>query len=205
MELSPKLSTHFVVSQVITFNSCSELTSATPEKCANKFSTMLVELKWLIEHWSLSGKGDKDLDGHTADEDNFGSLHCSQGALGSCANFVGTSQLYILYLWEYLDVHNLLKTSFQQLDRKIAARNGGKGEPSIIQSGKTEPSGNTSTLGTNKTKNSPASRFDDDKIGNSIQSLGESNIRAAHIESNAAEKIPYAIYCSTYEHRRDRW
>jgi hypothetical protein len=44
MELSPKLSTHFVVSRVITFGSCLELTAATPEKCANIFSTMLVEL-----------------------------------------------------------------------------------------------------------------------------------------------------------------
>ncbi len=43
MELSLKLSTHFVVSRVIT--SCSELTAATPEKCANKFSIMLVELQ----------------------------------------------------------------------------------------------------------------------------------------------------------------
>ena len=32
------------------------------------------------------------------------------------------------------------------------------------------------------------SGFDDDKIGNSIQSLGESNVRAARIESNASEK-----------------
>ncbi len=48
MELSPKLSTHFVVSRVIAFDSCSELTPATPEKCSNKFSMMLVELQWLI-------------------------------------------------------------------------------------------------------------------------------------------------------------
>ncbi len=189
MELTPKLSTHFVVSRVITFDSCSELTAATPEKCANKFSTILVELQRLIGRWSLSGKGDEDLDGHTADEDNFGSLHCSQGALDSRANFLGTSQPYILYLWEYLDAHDLLRTSFQRLDEKVAARIGGKGVPSIIHSGKGKPSDNTSTLGTNKSKNSPASGFDDDKIGNSIQSLGESNIRAARIESNnAAEK-----------------
>ena len=119
MELSPKLSTHFVVSRVIKFESCSELTAATPEKCANKFSTMLVELQRLIGCWSLSGKGDEDLDGHTADEDNFGSLRCSQGALDSRANFLGTSQSYILYLWEYLDVHDLLRTSFQQLSEKV--------------------------------------------------------------------------------------
>jgi hypothetical protein len=71
MELSPNLSTHFVVSRVITFDSCLELTAATPEKCANIFSTMLVELQRLIGRWSLSGKGDEDLDGHTADKDNF--------------------------------------------------------------------------------------------------------------------------------------
>jgi hypothetical protein len=135
MELSPKLSTHFVVSRVITFNSCSELTAATPEKCANKFSTMLVELQRLIRRWSLSGKGDEDLDRHTADEDYFGSLRCSQGALDSRANFLGTSQSCILYLWEFLDAHDLLSSSFQRLNGKVAARNGGKGGPSIIQSG----------------------------------------------------------------------
>ena len=43
MGLSPKLSTHFVVSRDITFDSCLELTPATPEKCTNKFLTMLVD------------------------------------------------------------------------------------------------------------------------------------------------------------------
>jgi hypothetical protein len=65
-------------------------------------------------------------------------------------------------LWEFLDAHDLLRTSFQRLDEKIATRNGRKGVPSIIQSGKAKPSDNASTLGTNKTKNSPASGFDDE-------------------------------------------
>jgi hypothetical protein len=72
---------------------------------------MLVELKRLIGRWSLSGKGDEDLDGHTADQDYFSSLCCSQGALDSRVNFLDTSQLYIIYLWEFLDVHDLLRTS----------------------------------------------------------------------------------------------
>ncbi len=38
IKLSPKLSTHFVVSRVITFNSCSKLTATTPKKWANNFS-----------------------------------------------------------------------------------------------------------------------------------------------------------------------
>jgi hypothetical protein len=56
---------------------------------------MLVKLQRLIGHWSLSGKGDEDLDGHGADKEDFGSLRCSQGALDSRANFLGTSQPYM--------------------------------------------------------------------------------------------------------------
>ncbi len=121
-------------------------------------------------------------------EEDFGSLRCSQGALDSRANFLGTSQPYILYLGENVDVHDLLRTSFQQLNENVATRNGGKGVPAIIQSGKAKPSDDALTLGTNKTKNSPASGFNDDRISNSIQLLGESNIRAARIKSNAVEK-----------------
>ena len=56
MESSPKLSTHVVVSRAITFDSCSDLSSATHDKCANNVSTMLVELQWLSGCRSLSGK-----------------------------------------------------------------------------------------------------------------------------------------------------
>jgi hypothetical protein len=77
MGLSPNLSTQFVVNRVFTFDSCLDVTSATPDKCSNKFLTMMVELQWLIARWSLSGKGDEDPDGHTADKDKFGSLSCS--------------------------------------------------------------------------------------------------------------------------------
>ena len=81
----------------------------------------------------------------------LGSLTCcSQGALNSRANFWGTSQPYILYLWEYLNAHDLLKTSFQRLDPQVAAKNGGKGVPSIIrsQTAKHSPSDESSAFGT---------------------------------------------------------
>jgi len=59
----------------------------------------------MVSRWSLCGKGDEDLDGYNTGEDEedvFGSLtRCSQGALDSRAKFLGTSQPYILYLWEY--------------------------------------------------------------------------------------------------------
>ncbi len=116
MALSPKLSRQFVTSWVITFDSCSEYAAATPDKWANRFATMIVELHRLIGRWSLSGKGDEDLDEYDADNknDNLRNLsRCSQGAIDSWVNFLGTSQPYILYLWEYLNAHDLLQTSFQ--------------------------------------------------------------------------------------------
>ncbi len=104
------------------------LASTNTEKCAHTFATMTVELQIqrMISRWSLSGKGDEDLDGYNAGEDEegvFGSLTCcSQGAFNSRAIFLGTSQPYLLYLWEYLNAHDLLKTSFQHLDPKVAAK-----------------------------------------------------------------------------------
>jgi hypothetical protein len=129
MALSPKLMMQSFDSWVITFYSCSDFSAMTPDKCAHQFSTMMVELQRLIGRWSLSSKQDEDLDGYDADEekDNFGNLsRCSQGAPDSRANFLGTSQPYILYLWEYLSAHDLLKTSFniyiQRLPSKMEAR-----------------------------------------------------------------------------------
>jgi hypothetical protein len=88
---------------------------------------MTVELQRMISRWSLNGNGDEDLDEYNAGEDED-----MYGALDSRANFLGTSHPTILYLWEYLNAHDLLKTSFQHLDVKVATKNGGKGVPSIL-------------------------------------------------------------------------
>jgi hypothetical protein len=146
---------------------------------------MIVELHRLIGRWSLSGKGDEDLDEYDADDknDNLGNLSCcSQGAIDSWANFLGTSQPYILYLWEYLNAHDLFKKSFQRLDPKVAAKNGGKGVPSVICSlpAKCSPSDTSTTELTNKEN--------EDAISVSITLLRENNLRAAHVELNATEK-----------------
>jgi len=42
----PQLTTHFVDSRVISFDS--DLSAATPEKCSHKFATMTVELQRMI-------------------------------------------------------------------------------------------------------------------------------------------------------------
>ncbi len=139
----------------------------------------------MIGRWSLSGKGDEDLDEYDADEENnnFGNMsRCSQGALDSQANFLGTSQPYILYLWEYLNAHNLLKTLFQRLDPKVATKNGGKGVPSIICSlpAKRSPFDTSTMESTNKEN--------EDAISVSITLLGDNNLKVARVKSDATEK-----------------
>ena len=73
--------------------------------------------------------------------------------------------------------------SFQRLDPKVAAKNGGKGVPSILrfQLAKHSPSNESSMLGTRISEN-------EDVISVSIDLLGENNLRAARLESNATEK-----------------
>jgi hypothetical protein len=161
---------------------------------------MILELHRLIGWWSLSGKGEEDLDKYDADDeiDDFGNLSCcSQGALDSRANFLGTSRPYILYLWEYLNEHDLLKTLFQRLDPKVAVKNGGKGVPSIIHSlpAKRSPSDTSTMESTN--------RENEDAISVSITLLGENNLRAARVESNTTEKIHSIILSTIFKCKRD--
>ena len=82
-----------------------------------------------------------------------------------------------------MNAHDLLKTSFQRLDPKVAAKNGGKGVPSIIRSqpAKHSPSDESLAFGTIMTEK-------EDAISVSINLLGENNLRAARLESNATEK-----------------
>ncbi len=77
-----------------------------------------------------------------------------------------------------------MKTLFQRLDPKVAAKNGGKRVPSILQFqlAKHSPSNESSTLETRKSDN-------EDAISVSINLLGENNLRAARLESNAPQSI----------------
>jgi hypothetical protein len=141
-------------------------------------------ISWYNRWWSLSGKGDEDLHGYNAVEEKNDLGNLSQGMLDSGANVLGASHPYILYLWEYLNAHDLLKMSFQHLEPKVANRNRGKGVPLIIQPATTigSPSNDTSTLETSRTK------ANKDAISISINMLGENNVRAVRIEPNATKK-----------------
>ena len=92
MALLPQLLTHFIDSRVISLDS--DLSAVTHEKCSHNFATMTVELQRMISRWSLSGKGDEDLDKYGAGEDEDLNVseslkRCSQSKLDSCANFWG--------------------------------------------------------------------------------------------------------------------
>jgi hypothetical protein len=93
-----------------------------------------------------------------------------------------------------------LKTSFKRLDPKVIAKNGGKGVLSILRSqlAKHSPSDESSTLGTSRMSEN------EDAISISINLLGENNLRAARLESDATEKKNSAIYCTIYKHNRGR-
>jgi hypothetical protein len=73
--------------------------------------------------------------------------------------------------------------SFQHLDPKVAAKNGGKGVPSIIcfLPAKRSPS-DTLTMESTMRENA-------DVISISMNFLGENNLRAVCLELNATEKI----------------
>ena len=80
---------------------------------------------------------------------------------------------------------------FQSLDPTVAAKNGGKGVPSIIRSqpAKHSPSDETSMLERRMREN-------EDAISVSINLLGKNNKIAARLKSNATEKntLPNLLY-----------
>ena len=87
-----------------------------------------------------SGKGDGGFfDGSKNCMENlhespaFGSTHNHpQLALDQCKNFMERKCTYLLYLWETLECHDLLRSSMQHLNNDVSAANGSFGMPSVI-------------------------------------------------------------------------
>ena len=134
----PDLHNDYKDSIVIPHSKVSSLAAATPEKCKEKMSTMMVSLKRIIDKWERSGQGeggiDVEMDGDEATEFEFGSLkNRSRGALESRASFINDSPPYLLYLWEILDRYQLLTDSFSALSKKMSSKNGGKGVKSVLR------------------------------------------------------------------------
>ena len=135
----------------IPFELISHLQPATPEKVEEKWNSMNLALKRGIQNWERSGQGDG---GHTNDEDEddgsansdddeslgddgddreFGSLKGrGRTALDLRRNFFDDRATYLLYLWDILDEHDLVKSTMQQLLDGVGAGNGRNGVPSVI-------------------------------------------------------------------------
>jgi hypothetical protein len=146
----------------IPFDAVCNFLPATPEKVEEKWNGMNLALKRGIQNWERSGQGDG---GYTEDDDdegskssksnddddyeddnfvgavdeenNFGSLTGrGRQALDLRRNFFDAKATYLLYLWDVLDEHNLVKSSMQQLLEGIGAGNGSNRVPSVIGGGK---------------------------------------------------------------------
>ncbi len=62
----------------------------------------------------------------------FGRLkNRNQHALASCHIFFRDRQLYLLYLWEMLNIHDLLGSALQK-NNIVSATNGSSGVPSVV-------------------------------------------------------------------------
>jgi hypothetical protein len=132
----------FSESIVIPHSKVSHLAVATPEKCKEKLSTMLVALKRIVDKWERSGQGDGGIDVERDGDETMGIetgietgllQHRTRGALESRSSFLNNNQPYLLYLWEILDKYQLLSSSFSALSKKVSSTNGSKGVKSVFR------------------------------------------------------------------------
>jgi hypothetical protein len=117
----------------------------------------------------------------------FGSLqNRSQNALASRRNFFRDRQLYLLYLWEMLNTHDLLGSALQRLNNNVSATNGSSGVPSVIRAG-----GNNNNE--DDASDGPSSKGSTNSViaslGKSIEKHGQSLLDVAKIDANQKEKL----------------
>jgi hypothetical protein len=151
-----ELHSDFALPIVIDHDLVSDMAPATPEKVKDKWSSLVHELKRKIEKWEMSGQGDG---GHmTFDFEEDDELNCGmeddlmdepsaeprpkpafgqlsnrpRTALDSRSAFFRDKESYLLYFWEVLDKNNLMVSSMQRLENRVAATNGADGIPSVI-------------------------------------------------------------------------
>ena len=152
-----ELHSDFAFPIVIDHDVVSDMAPATPEKVKDRWASLVHELKRKIENWEMSGQGDGgcvtfdiyDEDSVGCGEDDimeklsddlsadpprpkpaFGELrNRPRAALDSRAAFFRDKESYLLYLWEVLENNNLMVSSMQRLDKRVA---GADGIPSVI-------------------------------------------------------------------------
>ncbi len=182
----PQLHSNFAVSDIILYVDVADLTVATAEKVEDKWSTMVLEMNKCIANWQKSGEGEGGIGSNNELDHEFGSLkNRSQSALASRRNFFRDRQLYLLYLWEMLNTHDLLGSALQRLNNTVSATNGSSGVPSVIRAtGNNNNEDDASDGPSSKGSNSVIA-----SLGKSIEKHGQSLVDVAKIDANQKDKF----------------
>jgi hypothetical protein len=199
----PDVHSEFARPIPLAFDTVSHMQPATAEKVEKRWQSMNLQLNRIISNWERSGQGDGGFmeHGDLADEDEyeegnedsivepeFGALrNRPQRALDQRKYFTNGKSVYLLYLWEMLEKHDLLGSSIQRLSASVCASNGNCAVPLII-GGKHSVDDNFSVgFGSNgSSKKGKKNGIVD--LSTSIDKHGESLLKVAHIAAAQQEK-----------------
>ena len=189
----------------IPFDAVASMVPATPEKVEEKWNTMNLTLKRIIQNWERSGQGyggyvDVDESGEEdeepgeevdADNETF-AFECLEGrsqvALDSRSNFFDGKNMYLLYLWDVLEEHGLTQSTMQQLLDGVGCANGSEGVPSTI-GGKRSLDEDSSLGSSKKSRGKHNNEVDAFKqLSGSIEKHSNSLVTAAKIAAAEQEK-----------------
>jgi hypothetical protein len=178
----PEVHTDYTCSDIIMHVEVAHMTPATAEKVEDKWSSMVLEMNRCIANWQKSGQGEGGIDDTDNEHDHvFGSLeNRSQHALASRQQFFRDRQVYLLYLWEMLNHHDLLGSALQKLNNNVSATNGASGVPSVVNR-----SGDNNDNESLSDKTTPTLTGDSviASLGKSIEKHGQSLVEVAKIDS----------------------
>ena len=202
--LKPETHSDFAQPIYCAFEAVSHMQSATPEKVEEKWNSMNLALKRIIQNWERSGQGfggfineedvcevDEEGDSDNEDDDSsnggkkasFGSLtERPPQSLESRRNFVDGRSTYLLYLWDMLCEHDLFQSSMQQLKEGIGSGNGNTKVPSVIH-GKRKNDDDDSLGSSSKKSNNVMTQ-----LGASITKHADSMLAVAKMAAVEQEK-----------------
>ena len=179
----PELHTDLSFSDIILYAEVAHMTPATAEKVEDKWSAMVLEMNRCIANWQKSGQGEGGIDDCDNEKDHeFGSLeNRTQHALASRQSFFKDRQVYLLYLWEMLNRHDLLGSALQRLNNSVSSVNGSSGVPSVVRRNDEEDSL------TNKSLASAGGNSAIESLGKSIEKHGQSLVDIAKLDAKEKE------------------
>ena len=222
-EALPTLHSDFTCSEEIGHDLVKHFSRATPEKCQSKFASMILQMNRGIARWERSGQGeggiitfDNEVDqeetpgeeeehdsfftgieesGDAATAPQYGILtNRSQIALDSRHCFFAYHQSYLLYMWEMLSRHDLLRSSFQKLDEAVASSNGARGVPSLILADH-HPAGGAECASSSGSRGKQQVAEDIQSLSTSITTLANNAITVAtmHVGEQQKNRVHEAI------------